>query len=183
VYLFPGIFPSSPWNHDALAGFPPPTFYSWYERETFHAEYDDFDTALAHAQETGKPILIDFTGWACVNCRQMEETIWTDEEVKRMLEEDFVLVSLYVDDKNELPEEQQGVFEFDADGQTRKKKIKTIGNKWATFQTHVFNNNSQPYYVMLSPEGELLGYPIGYTPDLISYTEYLKCGVNAHAAK
>ena len=183
VYLFPGIFPSSPWNHDALAGFPPPTFYSWYERETFHAEYDDFDTALAHAQETGKPILIDFTGWACVNCRQMEETIWTDEEVKRMLEEDFVLVSLYVDDKNELPEEQQGVFEFDADGQTRKKKIKTIGNKWATFQTHVFNNNSQPYYVMLSPEGELLGHPIGYTPDLISYTEYLKCGVNTHAAK
>lgn len=179
VYLFPGILPSSPWKHDLLAGFPPPTFYSWYERETFHAEYDDFDEALAHAKEVNKPLLLDFTGWACVNCRQMEETVWTDEEVKRILEEDFVLVSLYVDDKVELPLDQQGVFEFEADGKSKKKKIKTIGNKWATFQTHVFNNNSQPYYVMLTPDGELMGNPVGYTPDVETYKEYLKCGLKA----
>ena len=177
VYIFPGMFPSSPWNHDLLAGFPPPTFYSWYERETFHADYDDFNEALAHAQEVNKPLLLDFTGWACVNCRQMEETVWTDEEIKRILEEDFVLVSLYVDDKVALPEDQQGVFEFEADGATKKKKIKSIGNKWSTFQTHVFKNNSQPYYVMLSPDGTLLGNPVGYTPSIETYKEYLKCGL------
>jgi thiol:disulfide interchange protein DsbD len=179
VYIFPGMFPSSPWNHDLLAGFPPPTFYSWYERDTFHAEFDDFESGMAHAAERNKPVLLDFTGWACVNCRQMEETVWTDQEIKRILEEDFVLVSLYVDDKIELPLEKQGVFEFDADGKVKKKKIRTIGNKWATFQTHVFNNNSQPYYVMLSPNGELLGNPIGYTPDVDTYREYLRCGLRA----
>jgi thiol:disulfide interchange protein len=177
VYIFPGMLPSSPWNHDLLAGFPPPTFYSWYERETFHADYDDFNEALAHAQEVNKPLLLDFTGWACVNCRQMEETVWTDEEIKRILEEDFVLVSLYVDDKVALPEDQQGVFEFEADGATKKKKIKSIGNKWSTFQTHVFKNNSQPYYVMLSPDGTLLGNPVGYTPSIETYKDYLTCGL------
>lgn len=177
IYLFPGILPSSPWNHDLLAGFPPPTFYSWYDRETFHAEFDDFNAGMEHAREINKPILVDFTGWACVNCRQMEETVWTDEEIKRILEEEFVLISLYVDDKVELPIDKQGVFEFEADGKSRKKKIKTIGNKWSTFQTHVFNNNSQPYYVMLSPNGELLGNPIGYTPNIETYKEYLNCGL------
>lgn len=183
VYLFPGIFPNSPWNHDLLAGFPPPTFYSWYDRETFHAEFDDFELGMEHARETGKPMLLDFTGWACVNCRQMEETVWTDDEIKRILEEEFVLISLYVDDKVELPIEKQGVFEFEADGKARKKKIKTIGNKWATFQTHVFNNNSQPYYVMLSPDGTLLGNPVGYTPSIQTYREYLECGVKNFAAQ
>ena len=180
IYLFPGIFKESPWRHDLLAGFPPPTFYSWYERETFHAEFDDFDEALAHAKEVGKPLLVDFTGWACVNCRQMEETVWTDEGIKKTLEEDFVLVSLYVDDKIELPTDQQGVFEFEANGETKKKRIRTIGNKWATFQTQVFNNNSQPYYIMLSNDGDLLGNPVGYTPDIDEYAEYLECGLQTN---
>jgi thiol:disulfide interchange protein DsbD len=180
VYLFPGVLKESPWRHDLLAGFPPPTFYSWYERDTFHAEFDDFDEAMAYAKEQNKPLLVDFTGWACVNCRQMEETVWTDEEIKQILEEDFVLVSLYVDDKVELPEEKQGVYTFEVNGEEKKKRIRTIGNKWATFQTHIFNNNSQPYYVMLSNDGELLGNPVGYTPEVETYKTYLECGLETN---
>ncbi|HRP59422.1 MAG TPA: thioredoxin family protein, partial [Vicingus sp.] len=179
IYISTGIFKSSPWNHHLLSGFPPPSFYSWYDNETFHAEFTDFDLALAESQKTNKPLLIDFTGWACVNCRKMEESVWTVESIKQKLANDFVLVSLYVDDKVELPENQQGVFEFDANGTVKKKKIKTIGNKWATFQTHVFNNNSQPYYVMLSPKGELLANPIGYMDDAVEYEKYLDCGLAA----
>ncbi len=179
IYIAPGVLKNTPWTHDLLSGFPPPTFYSWYEKETFHAEFDDFDLALQKAKETNKPILIDFTGWACVNCRKMEETVWTVESIKKILEEDFILVSLYVDDKVELPKELQGEFTYTVDGVTKTKKIRTIGNKWATFQTQVFNNNSQPYYVMLSHDGYLLGNPVGYTPDEEEYEDYLKCGLKA----
>jgi thiol:disulfide interchange protein DsbD len=179
IYIAPGVLKNSPWNHNILSGFPPPTFYSWYEKETFHAEYMDFDEALAEAQKEGKPLLLDFTGWACVNCRKMEESVWTVESIKQRLEEDFILVSLYVDDKVKLPEEQQGIFEYQVGGETKKKKIKTIGNKWATFQTQVFNNNSQPYYVMLSPDGYLLGNPVGYTPSVDEYSDFLDCGLKA----
>ena len=188
IYLIPGVLQNSPWNHNLLSGFPPPTFYSWYEQvegddehdDSFHPEYDDFETALAVAREQNKPLLIDFTGWACVNCRKMEESVWTQPGVKAMLKEDFVVVSLYVDDKVELPEDKQGVFEYEVNGEKQVKKIRTIGNKWATFQTQSFRNNSQPYYVMLSPDGHLLGNPVGYTPDVAEYEEYLRCGISAN---
>ena len=183
IYIAPGVLKNPPWNHNMLSGFPPPTFYGWYEKETFHAEFTDFDEALAEAQSIGKPLLIDFTGWACVNCRKMEESVWTVESIKERLEKDFVLVSLYVDDKVKLPEDQQGIFEYQVGYEVKKKKIKTIGNKWATFQTQVFNNNSQPYYVMLSPDGYLLGNPVGYTPDVDEYADFLDCGLKAYEDK
>ncbi|MFT6167125.1 MAG: thiol:disulfide interchange protein DsbD [Vicingaceae bacterium] len=179
IYIAPGVMKTPPWNHNLLSGFPPPTFYSWYEKETFHAPFDDFEEAMSEAKRVNKPLLIDFTGWACVNCRKMEESVWTVESIKEKLENDFVLVSLYVDDKVKLPEEQQGVFEYMAGNELKKKKIKTIGNKWATFQTQVFNNNSQPYYVMLSPDGYLLGNPVGYTPSIEEYSDFLDCGIEA----
>jgi thiol:disulfide interchange protein DsbD len=179
VYIAPGVMKNSPWNHNLLSGFPPPSFYSWYDNDSFHSEFTDFDLALEESIKQNKPLLIDFTGWACVNCRKMEETVWTTEEIKEKLEKDFILVSLYVDDKVELPLENQGVFEFEMDGKKREKKIRTIGNKWSTFQTHIFNNNSQPYYVMLSPDGHLLGNPVGYTPDVDEYKKYLECGLEA----
>lgn len=179
IYIAAGVMKNPPWNHNLLSGFPPPTFYSWYEKETFHAPFDSFDEAFAEAKRVNKPLLIDFTGWACVNCRKMEESVWTVESIKKKLEEDFVLVSLYVDDKVLLPEDQQGVFEYMAGGEMKKKKIKTIGNKWATLQTQVFNNNSQPYYVMLDPDGYLLGNPVGYTPDVQEYSDFLDCGIEA----
>ncbi|MBL1278907.1 MAG: thioredoxin family protein [Fluviicola sp.] len=179
VYIAPGVMKNPPWNHHLLSGFPPPGFYSWYDNDSFHAEFTDFDLALAEAKKQNKPLLIDFTGWACVNCRKMEETVWTTDIIKDKLANDFVLVSLYVDDKVELPKDQQGTFEFEVNGVKREKKIRTIGDKWSTFQTHSFNNNSQPYYVMLTSEGELLGHPIGYTPDVTEYNKYLKCGLDA----
>ena len=183
IYIAPGILKNPPWNHNLLSGFPPPTFYGWYEKETFHADFTDFEQAVAEAQAIGKPLLIDFTGWACVNCRKMEESVWTVERIKEKLREEFVLVSLYVDDKIKLPEDQQGVFEYQMGDEVVKKKIKTIGNKWATFQTQVFNNNSQPYYVMLSPDGYLLGNPVGYTPDVDEYADFLDCGIDTYRKK
>ncbi len=179
IYIAPGVMKNSPWNHNLLSGFPPPSFYSWYDNDSFHSEFTDYELAMEESIKQNKPLLIDFTGWACVNCRKMEETVWTDEAIKEKLEKDFILVSLYVDDKVELPAEKQGVFEFESEGKKRVKKIRTIGNKWSTFQTHVFNNNSQPYYVMLSPDGHLLGNPIGYTPDVDEYKDYLNCGLQA----
>ena len=179
VYIAPGVMEKPPWNHNLLSGFPPPSFYSWYDNDSFHSEFTDFELAMKESVKQNKPLLIDFTGWACVNCRKMEETVWTAEIIKEKLEKDFILVSLYVDDKVELPIDKQGVFEFELDGVKREKKIRTIGNKWATFQTHAFNNNSQPYYVMLSPDGQLLGNPIGYTPDITEYKDYLDCGLEA----
>ncbi len=180
VYLAPGVLANPPWNHNILAGFPPPMFYSWYEKDTFHSEFDDFNVALNHAKEVNKPLLIDFTGWACVNCRQMEETVWTVDEVKEILEKEFVLVSLYVDEKNTLPANEQGVYEYELNGEIIRTQIQTKGDKWAKFQTQQFHNNSQPYYAMLSPEGYLLGNPIGYTPDVLEYMDYLKCGIEAN---
>jgi thiol:disulfide interchange protein len=180
IYLVPGIMKSPLWNHNLLSGFPPPSFYSWYDNETFHAEFTDFESAIAEAKKQNKPLLIDFTGWACVNCRKMEETVWTVDAVKQKLENDFVLVSLYVDDKVKLPDSLQGVFSQEINREIVEKKIRTIGNKWATFQTQVFNNNSQPYYVMLTPDGYLLGNPVGYMPDEKEYLDWLNCGLNAN---
>lgn len=183
IYLAPGVLERPFWHHNWLSGFPPPEFYSWYDKETFHAEFTDFEPALAEAKSRNKPLLIDFTGWACVNCRKMEESVWTVDAVKQKLENDFVLVSLYVDDKVKLPDSLQGVFRQEIEGEIVEKKIRTIGNKWSTFQTYVFNNNSQPYYVMLTPEGRLLGNPVGYTPNEREYLDWLNCGLQAFANK
>ncbi|NQX91697.1 MAG: thioredoxin family protein, partial [Flavobacteriales bacterium] len=199
IWLAPGVLPDTPWKHDLLSGFPPPTFYSWYadgdghghvaethsseegDKEVFHPQFRDFDKAFAEAKAQNKPLLIDFTGWACVNCRKMEEGVWTDSLVTKKLKEDFVVVSLYVDDRIKLPEAEQGIYEYtDYEGNTKQKRIKTIGNKWSTFQSQVFNDNSQPYYVMLCPEGELLAKPVGYTPDILEYNQYLDCGLQSH---
>lgn len=109
----------------------------------------------------------------------MEETVWKKPEIRSILENDFIVVSLYVDDKVELPAEDQGVLPFEVNGEQFQKKIKTIGNKWAAFQTQAFGNNSQPYYVMLHPDGTLLGNPVGYTPDVDDYKTYLECGLSA----
>ncbi|MBL4667782.1 MAG: thioredoxin family protein, partial [Flavobacteriales bacterium] len=178
-YIAPGVMKNPPWSHNLLSGFPPPSFYSWYENDSFHSEFTDFELAMKESVKQNKPLLIDFTGWACVNCRKMEETVWTDDDIKKKLAEDFILVSLYVDDKVELEKNKQGVFVYEVDGEKREKQIKTIGNKWSTFQTQIFNNNSQPYYVMLNPEGFLLGNPVGYTPNADEFNDYLECGLKA----
>ncbi|MGB1032342.1 MAG: cytochrome c biogenesis protein CcdA, partial [Flavobacteriales bacterium] len=178
IYLAPGMMKEPLWKHDVLSGFPPPACYSWYDCDAYHPPYDDFTEAQEAAIEQNKPILIDFTGWACVNCRKMEDNVWTDPLILQHLMEDFIVVSLYVDDRVELEEDEQGIFTYEVDGEERNKKIRTKGDKWSMFQSKTFNNNSQPYYVMLSPEGELLGNPTGYTAEIEEYKEYLECGLS-----
>src|SRR5690606_38908243 len=136
--------------------------------------YKDFEEGLAAAKEQNKPIILDFTGWACVNCRKMEEQVWSEPEVFDILRNDYVLISLYVDDRKELPENEQFNYQKPGGG---VKHIETVGDKWATFQTLNFRNNSQPFYVLLDHEMNLLAEPVGYTPDSGEYFDWLKAGV------
>lgn len=178
VYLIPGTFKNPTWNLNALSGFPPPQFYSIYEQVSDCPLglncYKDFNEGLQVAKETNKPILLDFTGWACVNCRKMEENVWSDSEVYTLLKEEYILISLYVDDnEKELPKAAQ--FDFKkANGQI--KKIRTYGDKWSTLQVINFKNASQPYYVLMTADLEILNSPQQYT-DIATYKNWLKKGI------
>ncbi len=156
-----------------FSGFPPPKFYSLFHQEVKIHPTSDYEAALAQAKSEGKPLMLDFTGWACVNCRKMEENVWTDPEVFERLKEKYVIVSLYVDDRDALPESEQYVSKFSG------KKIKTIGNKWSDMQATYFNSNTQPFYVLISPDEKLLAPPVGYTPEKKEYLEFLDCGLDA----
>jgi len=163
-----------------LSGFPPPDFYSVVEKESDCPLglncFKDFDEGLAFAKAANKPILLDFTGWACVNCRKMEENVWSDSKIYPLLKEDYVLISLYVDDRKELAFENQFDFKYESG---RIKTIETVGQKWGTFQTINFNAASQPYYVLLSPDLEVLNSAIQYT-DIETYEAWLKSGLELH---
>lgn len=178
IYLIPGVLKNQTWNLSLVSGFPPPQFYSIYEQETDCPLgldcYTNFDEGLAKAKAVNKPILLDFTGWACVNCRKMEENVWSELDIFEMLKNDYILISLYVDDnEKELPKNQQ--FDFLKEN-GKLKKIKTVGDKWSTFQSINFKNASQPYYVLLSPELEVLNTTQQYT-DKETYYAWLKKGV------
>ena len=178
VYLISGL--SGFTSLKQLSGFPPPDFYSVVEQESDCPLgidcFKDFDEGVAHAQKVNKPILLDFTGWACVNCRKMEENVWSDPDVYPMLKEDYILISLYVDDRKELPPTQQFDYKYDSG---RVKTINTIGEKWGTFQTVNFGAASQPYYVLLSPDLEVLSPAIQNT-DSDTYSAWLKSGLESH---
>ena len=177
VYLIPGTMKNPAWNLSLLSGFPPPQFYSIYEKDTECPLglncFKDFDEGLQYATENNKPILLDFTGWACINCRKMEENVWVENDIFRLINEDYVLISLYVDDKKELPENDQFNF-IKKNG--RLKKIQTVGDKWATFQVINFKTASQPYYVLMSPDLEILHTAQQYT-DRDTYYNWLKEGL------
>ncbi len=161
-----------------LSGLAPPSGYSWlHPKECPHNLdcFKDFDAGLAYAKKMGKPIMIDFTGYACVNCRKMEEHVWPESNVYDFLKKDYVLISLYVDEKIELPEAEQKTLPTKS-GSTFK--LRNTGHKWQYFQTETFENNSQPYYVLISPDGKLLNKPVGYTPDSDEYASFLQCGLN-----
>lgn len=178
VYLVLGLFNIS--NLKLLSGFPPPSFYSVVETESDCPLgldcFKDFEEGVAYAQEVNKPILLDFTGWACVNCRKMEENVWSDPDIYPIIKEDYVLISLYVDDRKELPKSEQFDFKYDSG---RVKAIETIGQKWGTFQTINFNAASQPYYVLLSPNLEILNEAVQYV-DVETYEKWLKSGLEKH---
>jgi len=153
-----------------LSGLAPPVGYSWIYPKDCPNDLDcfkDLDEGIAYAKKVDKPIMLDFTGYACVNCRKMEEHVWPIEGVNNRLKEDYVLISLYVDEKVELPEDE------------KTERFQSYGRKWQAFQTEYFNNNSQPYYVLISPEGKLLNNPVGYTPDALEYSAFLDCGLSA----
>ena len=179
IYLIPGLTNTKYAHISLVSGFPPPLSNSIYKHDDKKKRgveanvVNDYEAALKLAKEKKKPLLIDFTGWACVNCRKMEENVWTDPDVAKLIEENFILVSLYVDDRKPLPEAEQ-FLHIGKDGS--RKSIKTYGDLFASMQAENFNNASQPLYVILSPEEKLLNRPVGYTPDVKTYREWLECG-------
>lgn len=178
LYLLPGLTNTGFANLKLLSGFPPPLFYSIYDKPTEGPlgliAYKDWGEGLEAAKTQGKPVMLDFTGWACVNCRKMEEQVWSNPEVYEILKNQYILISLYVDDRKKLPEHEQ--FNYVRENGSIKK-IRTIGDKWATFQTVNFQNNSQPFYVLLDPDVNLLNPPVGYTPDEKEYLSWLQEGL------
>jgi len=175
IYLVLGLSNIS--NLKLLSGFPPPDFYSVFEKESDCPLgidcYKDFEEGVAHAKLVNKPILLDFTGWACVNCRKMEENVWSEPDVYPLLKEEYVLISLYIDDRKELSSEEQFDYKYESG---RVKTISTVGEKWGTFQTINFNSASQPYYVLISPELEVLNSAI-QSADSDEYREWLLKGL------
>lgn len=178
-YLVSGLFCN---NLSLVSGFPPPTFYAYFpcddnnhgnEHENEHIM--DLEKAMALAKKEGKPVLIDFTGWACVNCRKMEENVWPKAGVKEHLD-DYIVASLYVDEKIDLPEEEH----FNYQQGNKIKTVKNVGNKWAFLEFSCYNKLSQPYYVVVNEDGELLGAPRGYTPDVATYGKFLEDGLALH---
>ena len=158
-----------------FSGFPPPKFYSYIKtRSAVEPIKNDYEAALAKAKAEGKPLMIDFTGWACVSCRRMEEKVWPDYEVLRRLSEDYVIVSLYVDDRQLLPENEQYVSDITG------KKVRTLGNKFSDMQVRYFHANTQPYYVLVSPDEKLLTTPLSYTPNVEEYVSFLDCGLSTY---
>jgi thiol:disulfide interchange protein DsbD len=177
LYLGAGLMPQNANNLKLLSGFPPPTHYSLFATDSSSHSLkanvvNDYSKALEMARTQQKPILIDFTGWACVNCRKMEEQVWTDPAVQNFIKENFILLSLYVDDRANLPVAERFVYTTQGGQQ---KQINTVADLWATFETENFNQSSQPLYVVLSPDQVLQSNPIGYTPDIQQYLEWLKC--------
>tara|TARA_B100000674_G_scaffold44090_1_gene30534 strand:- start:57087 stop:59603 length:2517 start_codon:yes stop_codon:yes gene_type:complete len=196
IYLLPGLW-GAPLK--LISGFPPPMFYSEFPNGSFQTSqvvnhvksavgeedipegvepehcphnlpcFHDYDKALAYAKKVKKPLMIDFTGWACVNCRRMEEQVWADPRVLQRLRDDVVLVSLYVDEKLELPESEQ----IEVQLGSKVKKLKTVGDKWAYFQVSRYKTNSQPYYVIVDNEENMLAEPTGYDPDIEKFIRWL----------
>jgi thiol:disulfide interchange protein DsbD len=191
IYLIPGLW-GAPLK--IISGFPPPMTYSESPNGIgtsssntsatsdlpAHAHsgphgiiaFHDYEEGLAYAKKVGKPVLLDFTGHACVNCRKMEDFVWSKPEILSLLKDQVVLISLYVDDKRELPKDAQYV------SKETGKEIVTIGNKWSDYQITRYKNNAQPYYVILNSEGEDISKPIGYTPDATEYKNWLEEGIS-----
>ncbi|MFN9711236.1 MAG: protein-disulfide reductase DsbD family protein [Bacteroidota bacterium] len=180
VYLAPGITNTSYAKLSYVSGFPPPVCYSLYDNPV-NCRHEveplkDYQQALTLARKQQKPLLIDFTGWACVNCRKMEEQVWTDTDVRALLLKEFIVVSLYVDDRKLLSSDQQQTFKTYSGIQ---REILTVGDLWATFQSENFHAVSQPQYAMLGNDEKLLARTKGYTPDPTDFRNWLICGMKA----
>lgn len=179
LYLVPGLTNTKMANLTLISGFPPPLYYSIYQSGDCILNLNcshDYEEGVLKAMAEKKPILLDFTGYACVNCRRMEENVWSDPEVYKIMKEKFIVVSLYVDDKKNLPAAKQFTYTTKEGVQ---KEIITVGDKWATFETENFKNNAQPLYAILNSDEILLNNPVGYTPNIQEYKDWLLCGLDA----
>ena len=175
IYMVPGLW-GAPCK--AVSAFAPPMNTQDFNINTkvVEAKFTDYDEGMAAAKAQGKPVLIDFTGFGCVNCRKMEAAVWTDAKVADMLSDDFVLISLYVDDKTPLKEP----FEVtDVNGNT--KTLRTVGAKWSYLQSSKFGANAQPFYVVLDNDGKPLTSSRAYDEDIAEYIKFLKKGLDNYA--
>lgn len=176
AYLGYGLITYKPLK--LLSGLAPPSTYNFRgaHAETFK-HFTDYDEGLAYAKANKVPILLDFTGYGCVNCRKVEEHVWTDQRIANLLKQ-YVVISLYVDDRKPLPENEW--YRSDATGKDRQ--IRTVGQKWSDFQARHFRTNSQPYYVLVSPGEQLLNSPVDYqfSSEISNYEAFLLCGLKMH---
>lgn len=170
VYMVPGLW-GAPCK--AVSAFAPPITTQDFNLNTkvVEAQYTDYDLGMAAAKAQGKPVFIDFTGFGCVNCRKMEATVWTDASVADILTKDYVLISLFVDDKTPLPEP----IEINENGQQRK--LRTVGDKWSYLQSHKFGANTQPFYVPVDNEGNPLVGSYSYKEDVPAFLQFLNKGL------
>ena len=171
IYMIPGLW-GAPLK--AISAFSPPLFtqdFNLYDGEV-HAKTLDYETGIAMAQQQNKPVLIDFSGYGCVNCRKMEASVWTDPRVKDLLDNEYILITLMVDDKSRLPE----IIEVEENGRTTR--LKTIGDKWSYLQRHKFGSNAQPYYIALDHDGKPLSPSYAYDENVERYIEFLQTGLN-----
>lgn len=170
VYMVPGLW-GAPLK--SISAFAPPLYtqdFSLYDDEV-HAAFDDYESGMAYAKRVNKPVMIDFSGFGCVNCRKMEASVWTDPKVKQLLEKDYVLITLMVDDKTKLPHP----IEIEEHGKVRK--LKTIGDKWSYLQRSKFGANAQPFYILLNDEGQPLGPSYAFNEDVSKYVQFLENGL------
>ena len=174
IYMIPGLW-GAPLK--AISAFTPPMYtqdYKIIQTTVVEAPFKDYEQGMAFAQQQHKPVVIDFTGFGCVNCRKMEAAVWTDEEVARRLTQDYVLISLYVDDKTALPQP----VEVEVNGQ--KRTLRTIGDKWSHLQATKFGANTQPFYVLLDENGKPLGPSRSYDEDIQEYIHWLDAGLQQY---
>ena len=176
LYMVPGLV-GAPLR--AISAFSPPLStqdLNLYKGEV-HAQFSDYETGMAYAKQVGKPVMIDFSGYGCVNCRKMEASVWTDANVKATLDNDYVLITLMVDEKTALPEP------IEVEEAGKKIKLRTVGDKWSYLQRMKFGANAQPFYVLLDNEGKPLASSYAYTEDVPAYMDFLKAGLAEYSAR
>lgn len=184
AYLIQGLIPSEKPKLQMLSGILPPLNVSYFHDEKDGIlglkPYHNYFEAIEVAKKENKPVLIDFTGYGCENCRKMEEFVWSQDDILPILQNDLIIASVYVDDKEELPENEQIKIDM---GEGQMKKIKTIGDKWSLFQQVNFNNNSQPHYVLVTPDQKVINIPVsGYMPKE-DFKKFLKCGIDFYKSR
>lgn len=170
VYMVPGLW-GAPLK--AVSAFAPPMKtqdFNLYNNEV-HAQFMDYDLGMEYARRQGKPVMLDFTGYGCVNCRKMELAVWTDQKVSDIIRNDYVLITLYVDDKTPLPQPQKIV------ENGTERTLRTVGDKWSYLQRVKFGANAQPFYVLIDNEGKPLNKSYSYDEDVPKYVEFLQKGL------